>query len=188
MATATVNLDKQIESLDNFKEIVGKFVTRLGDPSQYEFSGEVIDLGQYGNGKCTCDHPIRYMFLIWGPNGKVAPVGCECIKHFQAYNEKLFNKLENARLGLAREKAEATRQVKKAETQPTFELAKERFLAICEMHKKRINFMIPRAMWLLSVDLKKTPEYKTTNGYIKYYESMVSKIENTIEQYKKELL
>ena len=44
----TETIEKRIEGIGTFQEIVGKFIKRLGDPSQYEFRGEVIDLGEYG--------------------------------------------------------------------------------------------------------------------------------------------
>ena len=190
MATATAELGKKIASIENFQEIVGKFISRLGDPSKYEFRGEVIDLGEYGRGKCTCDHPVRYMLLIWGPNGEVAPCGCECIKHFQAYNQGLFNKLENARIGLyealaaeEREKVEASRQAEISELLPAFEFAKERFLTVCKLHKEHINFWLPRQMWVLEADLQKKPKYKTTNGYLKSYKRIIETIETMLGQY-----
>jgi hypothetical protein len=189
---ATVKLEKQIDNLENFKEIVGKFIKRLGDPSQYEFRGEVIDLGEYGAGKCTCGHILRYMLLIWGPNGAVAPLGCECIKHFHSYNETLFNKLENARVGLyealAREKREpieALRQAKMAELQSQFELARRRFLAVCRMHEENINRWLPRPMWVVKGDVMKKVEYKTILGYLNYYEKMILTIDKTLGQYEK---
>ena len=190
MTAATI--ERRIEGLENFKEIVGKFITRLGDPSKYEFRGEVIDLGEYGRGKCTCDHPVRYMLLIWGPNGEVAPVGCECIKHFQAYNETLYNKLEGARIGLMealaaveREKAEAIRQTERGKLQPAYELARRRFLAVCKMHEDNINRWLPRAMWTLKANLMKKVEYKTTNGFLKFYTRMLLEIEKTLGMYER---
>ena len=165
----TTAAEKKIEGIENFQVIVAKFITRLGDPSKYEFRGEVIDLGEYGRGKCTCDHPVRYMLLIWGPNGEVAPVGCECIKHFAAYNDALYNKLEGARIGLMealaaeeREKAEAIRQAERSKLQPAYELARRRFLAVCKMHQDNISYYLPRAMWVLRANLMKKVEYKTT--------------------------
>ena len=190
MTTAT--MERRIEGLENFKEIVGKFITRLGDPSKYEFRGEVIDLGEYGKGKCTCDHPVRYMLLIWGPNGEVAPVGCECIKHFAAYNDALYNKLEGARIGLMealaaeeREKVEAIRQTERSKLQPAYELARRRFLAVCKMHQDNISYYLPRAMWVLRANLMKKVEYKTTNGYLKFYTRMTLEIEKTLGMYER---
>ena len=188
----TETIEKRIEGIGNFQEIVGKFIKRLGDPSQYEFRGEVIDLGEYGKGKCTCDHPVRYMLLIWGPNGEVAPVGCECIKHFQAYNDKLYNSLENARVGLMealaaveREKAEAIRTGERSKLQPAYELARRRFLAVCKMHEDNINRWLPRSMWELKANLMKKVEYKTTNGYLKFYTRMTLEIEKTLGMYER---
>jgi hypothetical protein len=214
MTSATI--ERRIEGIGNFQEIVGKFIKRLGDPSQYEFRGEVIDLGEYGKGKCTCDHPVRYMLLIWGPNGEVAPVGCECIKHFQAYNDKLFNSLENARVGCEcikhfqayndklfnslenarvglmealaadeREGAEAIRQAERGKVQPAYELARRRFLAVCKMHQDNISRYLPYAMWNLQSTLMKKVEYKTTNGYLKFYTRMTLEIEKTLGMYER---
>jgi len=190
--TTAEGIEKKIGQLENFQEIVGKFVQKLGDPSKYEFRDEVIDLLEYGNGKCTCGHPVRYMLLIWGPNGEVAPVGVECVKHFQSYNEELYRKLENARLGLyeylaklERERVEGIRQIEKNEVKPAFDLAKSRFLAVCKLHSERIYRMIPRAMWLLQQELLKPKTYKLTTYEIKFYKSMVIKIEETLGMYER---
>ena len=75
----TDELIPQEPKQDGFFEIVQKFIRRLGDPSKYTFEGDVIDLGA-PTGKCTCDHPIRYVFIIKGPNGEEAPVGSECVQ------------------------------------------------------------------------------------------------------------
>ena len=189
---ATAKLEKKIAALENFQEIVGKFVIRLGDPSKYEFRGEVIDLGEYGKGKCTCDHPVRYMFLIWGPNNEVAPVGCECINHFAAYNEALYNKLEGARSGLMealaadeRKKTQARQEAERAKVQPVYELARRRFLAVCKMHQDNINRRLPYALWVLQSSLMKNPEYKTINGYIKFYTRTILTIERTLGMYER---
>lgn len=189
---ASEQIEKRIQGLENFKEIVGKFVAALGDPSQYEFRGEVIDLGEYGAGKCTCGHIVRYLLLIWGPNGNVAPIGCECVKHFQSYNEKLYNSLENARLGLyealaaeERERAEVLRLAKRDEVQPLFELAKTRFLAVCRMHREHINKYLPYVMWQFESTLKKAPEYKKTSSYIRFYETKIVEIDKILGQYER---
>lgn len=191
MTTAVTNLEKRIDGLENFKTIVAKFIKKLGDPSKWEFRGEVIDLGEYGKGTCTCDHPVRYMLLIWSPNGDVAPVGCECIKHFQAYNEILFNKLENARVGLYealakedRELAEVKKQAKQSELHPQYEFAKLRFLAVCRMHKDRIGIYLPRAMWELQHDLQKPiKDYKNLTHLLKHYEKQILAVETTLGKY-----
>jgi hypothetical protein len=199
--TATEKLEKRIEGIENFQEIVAKFVTRLGDPSQYKFDvteegGYVIDLGEYGRGKCTCGHPVRYLLLIWGPNGEVAPIGCECVKHFMNYNSELYNKLEGARQGLMeaiaadeRERLEAERQAERANLQPVYELARRRFLAVCKMHEENIGrgrqYTLPFVMWKLKSELLKKPEYKTTLGYNKFYVRMTLEIEKVLGQYER---
>lgn len=194
--TATEKLEKRIEGIENFQEIVGKFVTRLGDPSKYEFKNEVIDLGEYGRGKCTCGHPVRYMLLIWGPNGEVAPIGCECVKYFMNYNADLYNRLEGARQGLMeliaadeRERVEEERKQERGQIQPVFELARRKFLAVCKMHEENIGrgrqYSLPYAMWQLKTELMKNKEYKSTLAYIKAYKRLMLEIEQVLGQYER---
>jgi hypothetical protein len=192
MTTTAEQLEKRVESIENFKEIVGKFIKKLGDPTKYEFRGDVIDLKEYGRGTCTCGHPVRYMLMIWGPNGEVAPIGVECVKHFQSYNEALFGRLEKATEIIyeqiaAEEKAraEALRQAKKTDLQPAYELAKTKFLAVCKMHQDNINFYIPYQMYALRAELLKKRDYKTTNGFIKFYERSILDIEKTLGMYER---
>ena len=190
--TTTEQIETKIERLDSFQNIVGRFLTLLGDPSKYEYRGDMIDLGTYGKGKCLCNHPVRYLFLIHGPNGEVAPVGCECIKHFQSYNDKLYASLEIARTKLEETLAANQRAISTARSQAalnvaeqSFKLTKEKFFEICRLHRQHIGYKLPYAMWMFQTELCGKVEYKTANGYTKYYTRMIDKTERLIERYAK---
>lgn len=180
------SIEREIAKLDNFSEIVRKFVQRLGDPSKYEFRGEVIDLGRVA-GKCTCDEDIRYIFLIYGPNGEVAPCGSTCIKHFMSYNSDLYDRLTFAHEALMRKlseaeqaRAEALRQAEKERIKPEFEAAVAEFTELCNRIRRTApawkRFPLPYDMWKLETALKNPKEYKTTTGYIKFYKKSIEDI------------
>ena len=172
--------------MDGFTGIVERFINKLGDPSKYEFRGECIDLGS-PEGYCTCGHPIRYMFLIYSPENKIAPVGSECIKHFQYYSPDLFSRLqfacdklmENIR---AAEKAERDAQhLADADAiKPQYEAAVARVRAFIANYRETHRF-IPRELWDLEVDLNKgVKEYKLASAYKKYYERIIAQVNEAL--------
>jgi len=163
----------------SFLGIVAKFVQRLGDPSKYEYRGECIDLGR-PSGKCTCDHPIRYVFLIYNPEtGESAPVGSECINHFQSYNPELFTKLQAAVDKLERRLADekiaqntAKRTAEANEARPAYEAAVARATKLIEDWRAANTWAmwLPRELWVMGESIKKgVPEYKNQVSYAKFY-------------------
>jgi hypothetical protein len=171
--TATPNSQSQ------FFEIVRKFIQRLGDPSKWTFEGEIIDLGA-PTGKCTCDHPIRYVFVIHGPEGRTAPVGSECINHFQAYNPELWQKM-NAALDAywerirATEKAarEAQQQKEAAEAKIPYETARQEAWNCINAYKQKhpASYWLPSDLYSLRCKLTApAPQYKRTKSYITFYQ------------------
>src|SRR5271166_5680531 len=148
MMTAEENLERRIDEgdytaeeqmiapkQDAFKEIVRKFVTRLGDAREWTFDGEIIDL-EFPTGKCTCDHPIRYVFVINHPDGRSAPVGSECINHFQAYNPELWEKMKHAHADFWERRKAAEKAAKEAEAQKDAAAAKAPWLVVREAAAK----------------------------------------------------
>ena len=161
----------------SFFLIVQKFVTRLGDPSKWTFEGEIIDLGT-PSGKCTCDHPIRYVFVIHGPDGKTAPVGSECINHFQSYNPELWGKMNAARDAFwlrirEEEKArkEAQYKIDVEKNKSLWEEARKEALAQIAAYRESNGFWLPATLYSLHVKLNtKVPVYKRTKTYVSFYE------------------
>jgi hypothetical protein len=164
---------------DVFKEIVRKFVTRLGDVREWTFDGEVIDLG-IPSGKCTCDHPIRYVFVIHHPDGRTAPVGSECINHFQAYNPELWEKMKHAHADFWEQRKAAEKAAKEAQAQKDVMAARIPWLAV---RKGAEQLLAGRKGWLsgdlysLRVILNtKLPEYKRTKTYVTFYQRETKQI------------
>ncbi len=165
------------------EEIVRKFIARLGDAREWQFDGEVIDLG-VPSGKCTCDHPIRYVFVIRHPDGRTAPVGSECINHFQAYNPELWAKMQHAHADFWARRTAAEKAAKEAQAQKDVAAAKVPWLAVRE---EAVKLLEGRHGWLsddlysLRVILNtKLPEYKRTKTYIDFYKRETKQIAQLI--------
>lgn len=169
-----------------FYELVSKFVTRLGDVREWTFDGEIIDLGT-PSGKCTCDHPIRYVFMISHPDGRTAPVGSECIKHFQAYNPDLFAKMSAANENFWKRIREAEKARKENENQIEAEAAKVLYEEAREEANKLLTGRagwLPGELYTLRVKLNtKLPEYKRTKSYIDFYKRERKAIYSLIVKY-----
>lgn len=189
-----IKLEREINTLAGFTEIVRKFVQRLGDPSKFEYRGECIDLGG-PVGKCTCDHPIRYVFLIHGPDGRVAPVGSECINHFASYNPNLYERLTHAKDALfeklaqeEKDRAEALRRAELDEVKPAFDAALARFRTFIADYKERTqSYFLPYDLYALQGKLNRPPEYKRTQTYTKYYKDMAEHINQVLARHEKKV-
>lgn len=157
---------------DAFKEIVRKFIARLGDAREWTFDGEVIDLG-IPAGKCTCDHPIRYVFVIHHPDGRTAPVGSECINHFQAYNPDLWEKMSKCHADYWERRNAAEKAAKEAQAQADAAAAKIPWLAVRATADQLLadrKGWLPAELYTLRVMLNtKLPEYKRTKTYVEFY-------------------
>lgn len=190
MSQATDKLEKQVANATGFLGVVAKFVQRLGDPSKYEYRGECIDLGR-PTGKCTCDHPIRYVFPIYNPEtGAMAPCGSECINHFQSYNPELFARLQKAVEKLERKLADeqialnrAKRLAEADEVRPAYLEAKakaEKYIADWKAKNTWAKYL-PTELWKLQLELQKSePEYKQPVHYRKFYTRMTEFYNNTV--------
>lgn len=163
---------------DVFKEIVGKFVTRLGDPSKWTFEGEIIDMGA-PTANCTCDHPIRYVFVIHGPDGATAPVGSECINHFQSYNPALWEKMQKASESFWAARREQEKAEREAAHKVQAEAAKILWQKaktvgqeqIDEYRKTHPGYWLPGFLYSIKVKLNSPiPVYKRTKTYVDFYQ------------------
>lgn len=68
---------QEIEGLEHSQRIAAAMAP---DPTEWAYHGEVIDSGPGGGARCTCGHPIRYIFLIERErDGKKLPIGSVCI-------------------------------------------------------------------------------------------------------------
>ena len=197
MVETTSKLEKQIGNTSSFLGIVAKFVQRLGDPSKYEYRGECIDLGR-PSGKCTCDHPIRYVFPVYNPEtGESAPCGSECINHFQSYNPELFAKLQAAVGKLERRLADekiallkAKRTAEADAARPAYEVAVARATKLIEDWRAANTWAkwLPRELWAMQESIKKgTPEYKNPGSYTKFYTRETEKLTKVCDQFAVEM-
>ena len=109
------NEDQIVES----SRIADAFIARCGDPSKWEYRGEVLEAGKGDNVKCVCGHPIKNLFPIYAPDGvDRVVIGSTCIDHYAAYNPAHAAKMREALAAfLEKKKAEAKAQKDLIETQ-----------------------------------------------------------------------
>lgn len=168
---------------DAFKEIVRKFIIRLGDAREWQFDGEMVDLGT-PSGKCTCDHPIRYVFVIRHPDGRTAPVGSECINHFQSYNPELWEKMSKCHADYWERRNATEKAAKEAQHQKDADAAKIPWLAIRKeaellLTEKR-GWLVAELYALRGILNTKLPEYKRTKTYTDFYKRETKQIAQLI--------
>lgn len=103
-----------IEKLENKASFIKTFIDKLGDVSEWEHNGVVIDAGKGSKEKCVCGHRIRYLFII-EKGDKTTYVGSECINHFKDYNINLYNSLNASIQRIKEEEKQQIENMKKKE-------------------------------------------------------------------------
>lgn len=91
---------------------VQRLLSALGNPSEWSYTGRVIDAGPDGS-ECACTHPIRWCFII-KRNGNTAQVGSTCINHIASISPELGQVLIAAKEKLEAELAETVKKIKRA--------------------------------------------------------------------------
>lgn len=174
MMVAITQLEHAADRQARTHQIAKKFIERLGDPSRWTYLGECIELDQ-PTGRCVCDHPIRYLFPIYGPNaGETAMVGSECIENFAGYNPELYNQLTAAKEQLERRIADAVKAAREARQKAeanyhTEENTQLRNIARSRMrHYREHGTRLPESLYRLSCEiLAGIPRYKRVSSYAK---------------------
>lgn len=163
-------------------DIVGAFIARLGDPTKFYYTGQVIEL-PFPTGMCVCGHQIKYEYMISDGNQTVA-VGSECINHFREYNQKLYEELMKAKAGFDEKKKEDARKAREARRNAEVEKLEAEHKAI----QAEIKSMFPDGYpWLpaeLYWDLKENwrpKQYKRSTSYIKWYKENTPKLAKALE-------
>ena len=109
---ATDNATERVEKLDHLKRLADAMKP---DAREYEYRGEVVDAAGE-NAKCSCGHPIRYVFLVRRKTDNHAvPIGSVCIETSVPWliahgNQALADALSGAVAKLKKEIAEAKRR------------------------------------------------------------------------------
>lgn len=100
------NEDKIIER----SRIADAFIARCGDPSKWEYRGELIEVKQPD--KCVCGHPIKMLFPIYSPDGTDSVnIGSTCIECYAGYSPDNAARMREVLAALLeKKKAEAKAQ------------------------------------------------------------------------------
>ena len=131
---------------------VRQLMATLVNPSEWEFTGEVIDAGS-PCAFCACGHEIRFCFQLSHPTRGVNHVGSTCINHIAQISPELGAKLQAAdddlQKRLAEAKAKAKRALADAENTrlwAVYEQARDAARAAHEANR-RSGVMSPRDLW-----------------------------------------
>jgi hypothetical protein len=162
--------------------IVEAFIKKLGDVSQWSYTGEVVDHGRGSTQKCVCGHPIRYGYCI--QNGKkIVEIGSECINHFEGYNTALFESLKKAIEDKKLKEKELKKQAKlDAESEVLGPIIAEYVSLKADLtarYKAQYgNRFCPNYdLWsLVAREMKSTAPYKTLKKKIEWYSYMIKAI------------
>jgi hypothetical protein len=165
------------------------FIEKLGDPSEWRYTGICHDAGHVGAAHCICGEPIRYEFEI--TDGKrVEIVGSVCIDHFQEINPALYADLVAASDGLRKAIAEAEKKAKRAEQDKRIAAVKAEFdrrMAVCDswwkyyQEKNRTSWrQIPDWLYWPMQTIGHCPKYVQPTAYIRWYEKQVKYMDTYI--------
>lgn len=140
----------------------------LENPINWTYDGQSIDYGKTG-GKCSCEHPIRYGFILNHKDGeKTAIVGSTCIDHYGECAEHIISAINNEIKNLQAKERQA--KAKQKELQQNEEIKKlleelnEKINQFGEIYKNA-DYWIRYDYRLCVVTRKKT--YKNLTTYIK---------------------
>jgi hypothetical protein len=155
-----------------------RFLNRLGDPTEWEHTGIVNDLGK-PTGTCICGHPIQFEFEIQNTRtGEKAHVGSVCVDHFAEISPVLYARLVEARTALEdRIEAEkrAAREVAKAAEVEAARIEWEaaaapgrKMIADCRAEGRRIPSEL---YWMArkTANFRGPKTYKRACDYIRWY-------------------
>lgn len=181
-------LQKDIEKKEGTIHHVKKLLENLGNPSDYEFTGQVFDAGNSG-AQCACTHDIRYCFIIrHKDNRKEAQVGSTCINHIASVSPELGQILLNAKDKLESELADAIKKAKRAKADAENQLLWEEYCILRDrakaIHKaNRDNYRKSHYQlwyfcesWDEKYSVKKIPDYTRAGDLKKWLIKAIERV------------
>ena len=164
--------------------IAEAFISRLGDPTKFDYTGEVNDLGK-PTGSCVCGHAIQYEYII-SDGKRRASVGSECINHFKEYNPKLYEELmqaHEARIQKMEKKNKKAREAK--EVKELVRQYNEKYERIRDLFAPypELPFLPKDLFYSFRYYVQENPkEYKRTSSYIKWYKEHLNGFDDFVAE------
>lgn len=149
----TIENTERLAILSNGRmEYAQRLCNALGDPSQWEYRGEMIDL-EAPKGKCACGHEgIRFEFIIHRDK-QTAIIGSTCICHFALINPAAAENMAIDYQKIMKKLAEQKQAAKKAAQQAEVIVIGEEYnnlRAICEEKYRGFRdhgYRVPWELW-----------------------------------------
>jgi len=181
------NDEKQLDGLIGKEQFVRRFIERLGNPSDYEYTGLCYEAE---NAECVCGHMIKYCFQIAHKvdKSKTAIVGSVCIDHFAGYSQGLFESLLKAKEALKLRLSEDKKRAKEASQKAEVQILADKFITL--KAQARVRYLAIRQsgkrasydLWFIVVRGIFVKQYKRPCDYIRFYKAQIERIETAINQ------
>jgi hypothetical protein len=189
MSTVIERTERQEEKATSRLHHVETLVAKLGNPSEWEHTGVVNDLGR-PEGECACGHAIRYEFCLEHPDGRKAVVGSTCIDHFEHINPALYASLKGALDGIREKLAADKRTAREAQQDAEVEKLKAERAPLVDTliarYKKAkadsYNGYVDNEdiYWGYRVAQQKPKQYKRRCDYIRWYKDSIETLKRYI--------
>lgn len=172
---------------------VGALLDALGNPSEWSYTGTVIDTGANSQAKCACGHEIRYAFIIAHPCKGQSQVGSACIDHIALITPGLGDQLVAARQALEADIAAAKKAAAKAQADAVNQALWADYCAkrdsIRAMHKANRDNRVrsPREAWYFcegwheKFNRTNQPEYSRAADLRKWLEKAITRVESVLK-------
>ena len=201
MATKITKLQSALVDVEAKAHYSGSLIAALGNPSEYEYTGNCIDAGA-PTAKCACGHPIRYCFQIQHKQTKqLQIVGSTCIDHFAHIAPELYTALINAAQALQNQIANAKQQSKTAkDAAEVAELKKQwdeklaqarEYIKSKSRTETRYNYhgsyalsgRLPYNLWITWTKKtpKEDPEYSRPSDYKRWYKKQIDHLDRLMQ-------
>jgi len=191
--------ERKLERMANKAHYIGNLIAALGDPSEWEYTGECVDAGKDSTQKCACGHSIRYVFYIKRPRDSATnQVGSTCIDHFQGINPALYENLKQAEEKMKKRLAEMKKKAKEAKQQAEVERLEQAYKAkrqaLVELYNKYrggdtsyyARYRIPPWLYELFNWRRRrfipfeAPRYQRKTDYIRWYNEKIKWIDELV--------
>lgn len=171
------NQERKTEQAEARAHHITALVTALGNPSEWEPTGVVIDCYLGGSslngGYCACGHDIRWAYEIRHPKKGINYLGSTCIFHYKTIDLEVYEKLQ---VVVKKHKAELKRLAQiAAEQEAMAQVAglKLEFEFKRDTLRNLIHLWEPYSPPKLELELNKigftSPRYQKAQFYIKWY-------------------
>lgn len=129
MATAVVNGEAAAVTKAAHRARLRILDVLAPNPTDWKFSGEVVDHRIYGAARCSCGHPVRFELVINRGNER-KPIGADCIDHLAEIHPEMYAQMKAAWGSFLEAAKEAKKEMRRLYWQARLDSAQAKETAI----------------------------------------------------------